>query len=125
LPKKLESIGIEAFSLSNIKKITIKGNVKTISYRAFAGCKKLKSVVIKEGVKSIECAAFYECTALRTISIPKSVTKLDEQCFDLETGQPIKKNLSHITVVTPKNSQAYKYRKTWKKWYQIKVKVSK
>jgi hypothetical protein len=116
---------MDAFSLSNIKKITIKGNVKTISEGAFEYCKKLKSVVIKEGVKSIESSAFYECTALRTISIPKSVTKLSDQCFDLETGKMIKKNLSHITVVTPKNSQAYKYRKIWKKWYQIKVKVSK
>jgi hypothetical protein len=125
LPQKLTSIGVEAFSYSNIKKITIKGNVKKIANGAFDGCKKLKSVVIKEGVKSIECSAFYNCTALRTISIPKSVTKLDQQCFDLESGKPIKKNLSHITVVTPKNSQAYKYRNYWKKWYQIKVKVSK
>ena len=78
-------IGDEAFANSNIKKITIGKNVKSLGVDCFVDCTNLIDVVFAEGSKLEEIGdcAFYGCDNLETINIPNTLQKLGYCVFFL------------------------------------------
>jgi len=104
VPKKVTSIGTGAFYNSDIKKVKIKKNVKTIGKSAFSACAFLKSATLTGKVKTIKDSAFdgcgqlskvtfgkkvktigknafYDCENLETVTVPKNVTKIGKFAF--------------------------------------------
>ena len=103
--KPLEKIGKEAFAIcknleelilndnmirlrtnsfknTNLKKIKINDNLKSIGSYAFNLCKNLKQVSLPDGLLSIEHRAFYKCENLKKVKIPNSVYLIDENAFE-------------------------------------------
>ena len=68
-------------SNTNLKKVTLTGNVTNIGYEAFCGCSGITSLVIPNSVTSIGDNAFNGCKGLTSISIPQSVTSIGHRAF--------------------------------------------
>lgn len=66
---------------TNIKTVTIKAGVKSISNRAFYGCDKLTTVNVTSGLTSIGNNAFYGCSALESFNMPVNVTSIGSYAF--------------------------------------------
>ena len=101
---KVGEIDDKAFQNTNIKSLTIHGNVTRIGSNAFDGCEKLatvslaksvkfiqsyafqgcvnlNSIIMPDGVREISYYAFKNCSNLRSIVISKSVTKIESDAF--------------------------------------------
>ena len=66
---------------SNIDKVTIPVNIKSIRDFAFLGCKSLTSITIPNSVTSIGDYAFSKCTSLTSVNISNSVKSIDGCVF--------------------------------------------
>ncbi|NCU26887.1 hypothetical protein EOM86_09240, partial [Candidatus Nomurabacteria bacterium] len=55
--------------------------IKTISARAFWGCRSLGKITFPEGLVSIGDQAFYECKSLLEIMLPNSIVSIGNQSF--------------------------------------------
>lgn len=66
---------------SNLEKIIITGNIKTIPNHCFFLCKNLKEVVIESGVEVIGAGAFSSCSSLNSISLPESIKIISNSAF--------------------------------------------
>ena len=78
----LTEIPANAFAnYSNLERITIPDNVRSIGDYAFNGCSKLASVTIGNGVTSIGSYVFQNCSSLTSIEIPDSVTSIGRNAF--------------------------------------------
>ena len=82
VPNSVTSIGVDAFSWSDLSSIVIPDSVKTIQDFAFMDCSLLRTIEIPNGVKAIAFSTFFECTALESIKIPNSVVSIGEMAFD-------------------------------------------
>lgn len=80
LPSKLVKIEKEAFTCTDIRKITIPPGVKKIGEDAFYGCRKLKKVTLSEGVEVLGGFCFGSCN-LKQVRLPKSLRVMREGCF--------------------------------------------
>jgi len=79
---ELETIDYQAFDgCKNITSINIPKSVKTIGKHAFDGCTLLKSIKGGESVETIGGHAFQECTSLTEVVIPSSVKSVGEGIF--------------------------------------------
>lgn len=75
--KNAITIGDNAFSATGITSLILSGNVTSMGYKAFYGCKSLKSVTLNEGLQTIGSGAFLDCVNLTgTLSIPSTVTTI-------------------------------------------------
>ena len=107
IPDKIEghdviSIASGAFSNSNVRSITLQGNIEIqasafegasnlkevyiestphVSPRAFNNCNNLTKVVIEKDLLSIGEGAFEYCTSLKEISIPDTVERIGNNAF--------------------------------------------
>ena len=86
IPNTILSIGVAAFSTSNIKYITIPSSVMTIDEDAFHSCVGLKEVNLEEGTKWLEAGVFAYCINLKNIVLPSTISSLGESCFEDCTG---------------------------------------
>ena len=77
----LKTIGNVAFGFTNIKELTIPGNVETVGRWIVEGCRSLASLTIEEGVKTLSESSFYGA-AVKTIKIPSTITEIPAYCFD-------------------------------------------
>lgn len=81
-PKKLESIGANAFiGCTAMEEIVIPEGVTFIGTRAFAYCESLKSVTLPDGLLTIDSYAFANCNSLTEIYVPDSVTRVGVFAF--------------------------------------------
>lgn len=55
--------------------------IKTISAKAFWGCRSLSKITFPEGLVSIGDQAFYECKSLLEIMLPNSIVSIGHQSF--------------------------------------------
>ena len=67
--------------IAGCKNTVIPGNVTSIGYAAFSGCKGLTSITIPNSVTSIGGYAFHECSGLTSVTIPNSVKSIEERVF--------------------------------------------
>lgn len=66
---------------SNLRSITIPGNITSVGRKAFFDCHLLMSVTISGGVTSIDDGAFANCTSLTSITISDSITGIGSGAF--------------------------------------------
>lgn len=96
MPKKLKSIGEEAFSESSLNSIDFSqvedGNID-LGYGIFSNCRSLTSISLPEGLKSIGGdeireyrGMFYCCTSLVSVYFPSTMEILDDGVFYGCTG---------------------------------------
>lgn len=79
--------------------------VYAIFDRAFSQNSEITSVTLPTGLTSIGWFAFSGCVALKQLTVPESVTQIDYGAFE---------NCSkELTVVTPKDSYADQYAKSY------------
>ena len=82
LLNNIKSIGIYAFkNCTSLKSITIPAGVLSIGGGAFEGCSSLTKITIPTSVKDIGINAFYGCSALQEVSIPAGVTRIEKGAF--------------------------------------------
>lgn len=75
-------IGVNAFSNSKIKSISIPNTVRFINDHTFYACHSLSSITIPNGVTTIGNSAFHHCDSLTSIDIPDSVVSIGDRAFD-------------------------------------------
>lgn len=69
LGENIETIGINAFKMSQIRTVIVKGNaLKDIKASAFESCEKLTTVILPKDVENIEEDAFRWCNKLEEIT---------------------------------------------------------
>ena len=71
----------EAFSCSQIEKVSLPDSLLLIGGQAFCGCKNLKSIVIPNNVYRIGVQGFYSCESLCLINLSQSVNYIDDYGF--------------------------------------------
>lgn len=76
----LTSIGEAAFSVSNLKKVSLPAGITRIEADTFYGCKQLESINL-EHVKSIGRRAFYFCSNLSGINLSADIEQLEYGAF--------------------------------------------
>ena len=76
----LTSIGEAAFSVSNLKKVSLPAGITRIEADTFYGCKQLESINL-EHVKSIGMRAFYFCSNLFGINLSADIKQLEYAAF--------------------------------------------
>ena len=90
IPKKITSnkvtynvtlIAEEAFSGSDVTKVTIPNTITDIADGAFEYCKRLEHIDIPNSVIRIGEEAFHGCEGLTSITIPNSVTSIEKRAF--------------------------------------------
>ena len=84
---------------SNLERVVLGSNVKSIGSDAFSDCTSLKSITIPDGVTEIDGYAFSGCTNLTSIIIPESVTEIGDRAFENCTnllGLQIPSNIEKI-----------------------------
>lgn len=81
LPKKLKTIGFEAFrGCKSLVSITLPKSVTSIKEGAFLNCESLKSAKLNSKLKTIGKDAFAS-TKVKSVTIPSSVTKIGSHAF--------------------------------------------
>lgn len=124
IPSKVEAIGGEAFSDTDLKKIAVPASVEYIGRAAFWKCNKLKTitfekgigiigkwafqesglkkVVLPEGLMEIKQAAFSKCLSLKQVSIPSSVSSIGagvfSGCENLKKVAVNKENMTYQSI---------------------------
>ena len=82
LLNNIKSIGIYAFkNCTSLKSITIPVGVLSIGGGAFQKCSSLTKITIPTSVKEININAFFGCSALQEVSIPAGVTRIEKGAF--------------------------------------------
>ena len=82
LLNNIKSIGIYAFkNCTSLKSITIPAGVLSIGGGAFEGCSSLTKITIPTSVKDIGIKAFNGCSALQKVNVPMGVTRIERAAF--------------------------------------------
>ena len=66
---------------SDLKRMSLPHNLKTISDYLFIENLMLEEVVVPEGIEKIGCNAFEKCKNLKKITLPKSLKTIDKSAF--------------------------------------------
>lgn len=115
LPKKLRSIGKEAFCSQALIRVTIPETVESVGDRAFEGCNQLETVNVKANNVIIGKEVFSECDELKKVVLNSKEIK--------EIGENIFYNVFHdVNVFVPKDNLK-KYQKMLNRSMYVKVKV--
>ena len=96
---KVTKVASDFNNNSNLERVVLGSNVKSIGSNAFSDCTSLKSITIPENVAEIGDSAFYGCTNLTSITIPESVTEIGVSAFKNCTnllGLQISSNIEKI-----------------------------
>lgn len=77
----LSYISKQAFiNIKNLKKVTIKGDIKTIEEQAFYKL-SITCVVLSDSIEVIEEQAFYNCSSLISINMPSNLIEIKDKAF--------------------------------------------
>lgn len=68
-PQGVETIGVNAFSTSNVEYVELPQSVKTIEGYAFYACDSLKNIIIPSGCTSVGMSAFNSCYGLENVML--------------------------------------------------------
>ena len=96
---KVTKVASDFNNNSNLERVVLGSNVKSIGSNAFSNCTSLESISIPENVAEIGDSAFYGCTNLTSITIPESVTEIGDSAFENCTnllGLQIPSNIEKI-----------------------------
>ena len=96
---KVTKVASDFNNNSNLERVVLGSNVKSIGNNAFSDCTSLKSITIPGNVAEIGDSAFYGCTNLTSITIPESVTEIGDSAFENCTnllGLQISSNIEKI-----------------------------
>ena len=80
IPDSVTSIGKQAFCLTGLHTLTIKGPI-TMGDRAFSSCTNLTSISLCDDIQTISFCGFQYNTSLETVTLPKNLTSIEEQAF--------------------------------------------
>ena len=80
-PGRLEKIGENAFSFTDISKVVLPSSVTQIGRGAFSNCKELTEIILPLGLESIEESLFKDCSKLSYIVVPQGVRSIEEDAF--------------------------------------------
>ncbi len=78
-PKSVKRIAPQAFNDTNIKKVIVRGKVKTIPCGAFSNA-YIDTVIFKKGVRTIKARAF-DFSYVDTVRLPNTVKKINASAF--------------------------------------------
>ncbi len=81
VPENVKSIGISAFSSTDITSIVIPSSVTIINSLAFYTAQNLVSVSLPSAIKIIYSDAFGKCTSLASITLPESIDCINSGTF--------------------------------------------
>lgn len=86
LPDTLTYIGYATFKgATSLKKVTIKGNIKSITSSCFENCSSLKEVILPDSIQNISANSFTN-TSLVSFIAPKNLTSIGNEAFkDVKT----------------------------------------
>lgn len=109
IPKKVKSIGKEAFKGMSIVEVTIPSMVVSIQESAFEKCSCLQKINIPKNVSKISDLAFYGCTSLKNVTIENGKANISPNAF---VGCPkdamiIKMVDGNKVILKPKSSVIY------------------
>ena len=96
---KVTKVASDFNNNSNLERVVLGSNVKSIGSNAFSDCTSLASITIPDGVTEIDGYAFSGCTNLTSITIPESVTEIGDRAFENCTnllGLQIPSNIEKI-----------------------------
>lgn len=79
--KSVVSIGVEAFSESEIQSISLPQSITEIKSKAFWFCRNLSKVNFSDKLITIKSFAFAGCKSLTKIKIPKSIIAIEKNAF--------------------------------------------
>ncbi len=82
----IEAIDTGAFAASDIEKVVVGGQVRTIGESAFRDCKKLETVTFGENVRAVQDFAFFGCARLQTLNFDKNLRSIGQMAFASCTG---------------------------------------
>ena len=77
----LTSIGMSAFTSTDITEVIMPSTVIGIGYAAFKNCSSLTGITLHEGITNVDAYAFQGCSSITSIDIPNSVTYLGQYAF--------------------------------------------
>ena len=83
VPKGINTIGSNAFTLSTATEIILPVGIDTIDYRAFVACHDLRKVSLPKSLKTIRDEAFWYCNKLSSINLPDDVEGVGKDAFAL------------------------------------------
>ncbi len=84
--------------MSNLKKVTVPGNVVMAHWGVFQNCTSLETAIFEEGFRNFEQGKnFQNCTSLKDVYIPASMEKMNPLMFDGSTtaNNPTSVNLHY------------------------------
>lgn len=88
-PSFISGVGYGCFYKTNIKKLTITGNVKFVGSSAIRDNKALETIIFEEGVSKIDDYVLCGCDNLTDVTIPDSITEIPENfmlsCYSVES----------------------------------------
>lgn len=76
----VKSLGIWAFSFSNINSVNLSNSIKIIDTATFHSCRQLKNIVLPSSLTTINLQAF-QGSGILSINVPEGVTKIDNSAF--------------------------------------------
>ena len=79
---KVTKVASDFNNNSNLERVVLGSNVKSIGNNAFSGCTNLTSITIPESVTEIGDRAFENCTNLLGLQIPANIEKIGDDAFD-------------------------------------------
>lgn len=100
LPSTITSIGHVSFSDTNLSTIKLPPLLTSIPFQAFSFCNNLVHVEVPSGVTDIGEKAFGYCTNLQRVYLPSSVTAISPDSFI---------DCNDLTLYVEKNSYAHQY----------------
>ena len=87
VPENIDEIGVGCFlGGSNLKKVTLLGNIKTIPKQCFASCTSLEEIHLPDSIRRIDLGAF-------------DGVNQNVKIFKKKTGQPIKASAAEIPFI--------------------------
>ena len=81
LPKKLETIGNNAFNGTGIKEIELPESLTTLDSHAFANCTSLVGIKIPDKITKISSGSFKGCSNLQSVNFPSALTSIGYESF--------------------------------------------
>lgn len=78
----VNTIGEQAFSLSDITSVTLPASLTQTGSMAFYRCDNLTSITIPDNVQYIGTNTFSSCSNLSSVTFPKNLEEIDFQAFE-------------------------------------------